>query len=177
MNFSEKLKKEARQYDVAPEQLLMADLIALGYTQAEAYNIAYTERDVLDIQKNMSHRDGILADKKFAVMLEARIMRIKSGITIPEKLSEIQLVTREEALKEILRSARKLPEGSKERGELFLKYNEQLAKLQGDGERTDAVHIYLPLKCTNCQLYADYLVRQEEYIEKKVEKSGAAAQL
>ncbi len=112
MNFSEKIKKEAKKFDVTPEQLLMADLIALGYSKPDAYNIAYTEREIFDIQKNMSHRDGILEDKKFKVMLEARIQRVKSGVTIPEKLSEIELISKEEALKEVLRSARKLPEGS-----------------------------------------------------------------
>ena len=167
MQFSEKFKKEAKKYDLPPETILMADLIALGYTQPEAYNIAYTEREVFDIQKNMSHRDGILADQKFKVMLEDRIQRVKSGITITEKLSEIELMTREEALKEILRSAKKLPEGSKERGEMFIKYQENQAKLQGDGEKTDSVQIYLPLKCVNCQLYQDFVERQAEKIEEK----------
>jgi len=170
MNFSERFKKQAKQYDVAPEQVLMADLIALGYTDAEAYNIAYTEREILDIQKNMSHRDGILADRKFRAMLEARIQRVKSGVTIPEKLSEIELISREEALKEVLRSARRLPEGSKERGEAFLRYNEQYAKLTEKSEGGDSVNIYLPLKCIHCQLYADYLTRMEDVIEKRAKE-------
>ncbi len=167
MNFSEKFKKEAKAFDVAPEQVLMADLIALGYTKPEAYNIAYTEREVFDIQKNMAHRDGILQDIKFKRMLEERIQRVKSGVTIPEKLSEIELISKEEALKEILRSARRLPEGSKERGEMFLKYNEQYSKLTDKDSNTDSVNIYLPMKCINCQLYADYLERMEEEIEKR----------
>ncbi len=162
MNFSEKIKKEAKKFDVTPEQLLMADLIALGYSKPDAYNIAYTEREIFDIQKNMSHRDGILEDKKFKVMLEARIQRVKSGVTIPEKLSEIELISKEEALKEVLRSARKLPEGSKERGEAFLRYNEQYAKLTEQGQNGDTINIYLPLKCCNCSLYLDYVEKVKD---------------
>lgn len=164
--FSEKFKKEAKGFGQPPQTMLMADLISIGYSEAEAFNIAYTERDMMSVEANMSYREGILNDKKFKVMLEARIQRVKSGVTIPEKLSEIQLISREEALKEILRSARRLPEGSKERGEMFLKYNENLAKMQDNGEKSDSVQIYLPLKCTKCGLYADFLENREEKIEK-----------
>ncbi len=164
MEVSVKFKKEAKSLGVDYQQVVMADLISIGYTEADAYNIAYPEREVWDVEKNMSTRDGILKDRKFKSMLETRIQRTKSGVVIPEKLSEIQLVSREEALKEILRSARSLKEGSKERGDMFLKYNEQYAKLTEQGNNGDSINIYLPLKCLNCSLYWDHLEKIESEI-------------
>ena len=168
MEFSEKFKKEAKKFGLAPQQILMADLISIGYTDAEAFNIAYADRDMLSVEANMSYRDGILNDKKFKAMLEQRIQRVRSGVTIPEKLSEIQLISKEEALKEVLRSARRLPEGSKERGEAFLKDNEQYAKLTEQGENGDTINIYLPLKCHHCSLFVDHM----EKVREKMEEEG-----
>ena len=165
MEVSIKFKKEAKTLGVDYQQVIMADLISIGYTEADAYNIAYPEREVWDVEKNMSSRDGILKDKKFKATLETRIQRTKSGVVVPEKLSEIQLISREEALKEILRSARRLPEGSKERGEAFLRYNEQYAKLTEQGTNGDSINIYLPLKCLNCSLYWDHLEKIKAEIE------------
>lgn len=165
MEVSIRFKKEAKSLNVDFQQVIMADLISIGYSEADAYNIAYPEREVWDVEKNMSSRDGILKDRKFRSMLETRIQRTKSGVVIPEKLSEIQLVSREEALKEILRSARRLPEGSKERGDMFLKYNEQYAKLTEQGSNGDSINIYLPLKCLNCQLYLDHIEKVKSEME------------
>ena len=170
MVFTEKLKKEAKSAGVEPQSLIMADLLSIGYSESDAYNIAYPEREVWNIEKNMSTRDGILNDKKFKAVLEQRIQRQRSGVMIPQKLSEIELISREESLKEILMAAQKLAIGSKERGDMFIKYQEALAKMQETTGNGDTVNIYLPLKCIKCPLYADFLERKAEKIDESLNK-------
>ena len=168
MVFSEKIKKEAKVAGVPPQSLIMADLLSIGYSESDAYNIAYPEREVWNVEKNMSERDGILNDKKFKAVLEQRIQRQRSGVMIPQKLAEVELISREESLKEILMAAKGQAVGSKERGDLFIKYQEALAKMQETTNNGDAVNIYLPLKCIKCQLYADFIERKAERIEESL---------
>ena len=170
MVLSEKFKKEAKTAGITPQDLLMADLLSIGYSESDAYNIAYPEREVWNVEKNMSNRDGILNDKKFKVVLEQRIQRQRSGVMIPQKLAEVELITREESLKEILLAAQQLPVGSKERGDMFIKYREALAKMQETTGNGDSVNISLPLKCIKCQLYADFIEKKAERIEEILSK-------
>ena len=64
-------------------------------------------------------------------------------------------------MKEILRSAKQQPVGSKERADLFAKYNEIKAKNeQGTEDETDTINFVFPLKCNQCPLlyaYNEYL--------------------
>lgn len=170
MVFSEKFKKEAKTAGITPQDLLMADLLSIGYSESDAYNIAYPEREVWNVEKNMSNRDGILNDKKFKVVLEQRIQRQRSGVMIPQKLAEVELISREEALKEMLVAAKQMAIGSKERGDMFSRYQDALAKMQETTNNGDAVLIYLPLKCIKCQLYADFIERKAEIIEESLNK-------
>ena len=164
MQFSERFRKEAKKLGM-PEQTV---LMTLGYTESEAFNIAYSDRDVRSVDSNINFREAILSDQKFKDMLHARIERFKSGVTLPQNAAELDLMTREEAVKEILQSAKNMPLRSKERGEMFIKYNEALTKLQKNDESVDAVNIYLPLKCHKCQLYKDFIERQGEKIEERI---------
>lgn len=82
---------------------------------------------------------------------------------------DIELISTEDAARQVLRAAQKLPEGSKERGEMFVKYTELLRKNSTvDAEpEEDNIRIYLPLKCNDCPLLQEYNERQKEIEDAK----------
>lgn len=76
-------------------------------------------------------------------------------------------------MKEILRSAKQQPVGSKERADLFAKYNEIKTKNeQGVEDDTDNINFVFPLKCNQCPLlysYNEYLKEHGEVEIRAVE--------
>lgn len=163
MDFSKRIEKEAKKYAVEPASLIMADLISVGYTANEAYDIVYQENAVLNFQQNQSIRDGITKSGRFKEMLNDRIEKLGSHISLPDG-EDIELISTEDAARQVLRAAQTLPEGSKERGEMFVKYTELLRKNSTvDAEpEEDNIRIYLPLKCNDCPLLQEYNEKQKE---------------
>lgn len=168
MDFSKRIEKEAKKYGVAPQSLILADLCSVGYTEAEAYSIAYAENVALSFLQNQSIRDGITKSGRFKEMMNDRIKALGSRIAIPDG-EDIELMSTEEAAKQVLKAAQSLPEASKERGEMFVKYTELLRKNASvDAEpEEDSIRIYLPLKCNDCPLLQEYNERQKEIEDAK----------
>ena len=157
MELSRQKKTEAKKLNVTVQYLLMADLMAVGYGENDAYTIAYPENEALADQQNNSIRKNIVESAKFKKLLEARRNRVKDGVAAPIMLDEVELVGTDEVMKEILRSARQQPAGSKERADLFAKYNEIKTKNeQGTEDETDAITFAFPLKCNQCPLLYSY---------------------
>ncbi|MBO7609641.1 MAG: hypothetical protein J6S96_05525 [Muribaculaceae bacterium] len=77
---------------------------------------------------------------------------MKEGIATPIQLDEVELVGTEEVLKEILRSARQQPVGSKERAELYAKYND--IKKESEQESSDETDTSCKFKCKDTNLKA-----------------------
>ena len=90
--------------------------------------------------------------------------------------------------KEILRSAKSAPIGSKERADLFLRYDDIMQRNKVDVEDTELmkdIQFALPLKCYQCPLFVELNKMREEceqsqvppiemdaIIRKSLEKSG-----
>ena len=135
----------------------MADLMAIGYSEEDAYTIAYPENEAMSVQQNTGIRTNIIESSKFKKLLEARRTRVKEGIATPIQLEEVELVGTEEVLKEILRSAKQQPVGSKERADLYAKYNDiRKENEQGTEDETDTINFMFPLKCNQCPLLFAY---------------------
>nr|DAJ98092.1 MAG TPA: hypothetical protein [Caudoviricetes sp.] len=168
MEFSKRVEKEAKKYGVDAQALVMADLLSIGYTTNEAYEIVYQENGVLNFQQNQSIRDGITKSGRFKEMLNDRIGKLSSRVVLSDG-EDIELMSTEDAAKQVLRVAQSLPEGSKERGEMFQKYTELLRKNSTvDVEpEEDSIRIYLPLKCNDCPLLQEYNEKQKEIEEAK----------
>lgn len=153
MELSQSKLKEAKKFGVSHQFLIMADLIAIGYSDADAYTIAYPENEALSVQRNNSIRTSITDSIKFKKLLGSRIAQIKNGIGSVATLDDVELVGTESVLKEILRSARHQPMGSKERADLFAKYNDIRRETeQGVDEDFEAISFYFPVKCNQCPL-------------------------
>ena len=168
MEYSKRIEKEAKKYGVPSQSLILADLCSIGYTEAEAYSIAYAENSMLSFQQNQSIRDGITKSGRFKEMLNDRIEKLGSRVALPDG-EDVELISTEEAAKQVLRVAQSLPEGSKERGEMFQKYTELLRKNSTvDVEpEDDSIRIYLPLKCNDCPLLQEYNEKQKEIEDAK----------
>lgn len=168
MEFSKRVEKEAKKYGVDAQALVMADLLSIGYTTNEAYEIVYQENGVLNFQQNQSIRDGITKSGRFKEMLNDRIGKLSSRVVLSDG-EDIELMSTEDAAKQVLRAAMTLPEGSKERGEMFVKYTDLLRKnTTVDAEpEEDNIRIYLPLKCNDCPLLQEYNEKQEEVMKVK----------
>lgn len=152
MDVTNHLKKRAKLYNVAWQYLVMADLMAIGYGEADSYAIAFSENTALALQKNISIRETILHSDKFQGLLIARKRALASakGAKCDEK-GEIELIGAEETARELLKIAQTMPEGSKERGEMFVRYADLIRKNDTQTtEDNDPVRIFLPMKCTMC---------------------------
>lgn len=173
MELSKQKQTEAKKLNAPVQYLVLADLMSVGYSESDAYAIAYPENEGLSVQQNNSIRSNIVESAKFKKLLEDRRNRVKDGVAAPVLLDEVELVGTEEVMKEILRSARQQPVGSKERAELFSKYNEIKTKTeQGVEDDTDYINFVFPLKCNQCPLlyaYNDYLKQLGEKEVRPVE--------
>lgn len=148
--------KEAKKYGVTTQFLVMADLMAIGYSENDAYSVAYPENESLSVQRNNNVRTSIVDSLKFKKLLGSRMAYIKNNAGAVATLEDVELVGTESVLKEILRSARHQPMGSKERADLFAKYNDIRRETeQGVDEDFDAINFYFPLKCNICPLKAE----------------------
>lgn len=159
---SVKLRHSAKDLGTEVSNLVMADLISIGYTEADAYTIAYPERvSVYSLQQVQSLRDGIINSDAFKDLLEKRReSRMETRGRKPKVFnnSDVELLDHTDVAKELLTCAMNMPAGSKERGDLLVKYSELLRKnTQTIEDEEDPVRIYIPLSCSRCQLYQDYL--------------------
>ena len=157
MEVSQALQKQASKLNVPVAYILIADMMSIGYSEQDAYTIAYPENAALSPVQNKNTRESILRSGKFKRVYEERMIRIKSGVATPTGTEDVELVGSEQVLKEILRSARSQPVGSKERAELFAKYNDIRQESENVQESvTDNISFVLPLKCNQCPLLKAY---------------------
>lgn len=157
MELSKQKQTEAKKLNVTTSYLVMADLMAIGYTEEDAYTIAFPDNLSLSVQQNTGIRKSVVESAKFKKLLETRRSRVKDGIATPIDLDEVELVSTEEVLKEILRSAKQQPIGSKERADLYAKYNDiKKENEQGAEDETDTINFMFPLKCNQCPLLHAY---------------------
>lgn len=157
MELSQSKMNEARNLGVTVQSMVMADLMAVGYSENDAFDIAYPENRGIQKKYHDGIRDDVLGNAKFKKMLEKRRARIKDGTALTVNLDDIELVGTEAVMKEILRSAKQLPVGSKERADLFVKYNDiKLKSDMGTDDEDDSISFVFPLKCNQCPLLAAY---------------------
>ena len=157
MELSKQKQTEAKKLNVSIQYLVFANLLAVGYSEQDAYVIAYPENEALASQQNDSIRKNIVESAKFKKLLDNRKQRVKDGSATPVSLDEVELVGTEEVLKEILRSAKQQPVGSNERADLYAKYNDiKKENEQGTADDTDAINFYFPAKCSQCPLLYAY---------------------
>lgn len=152
MIFSQRINKEAEKYAIPAQTLVLADLMAIGYTANEAYNIAYAENASLSKQQNISIRDNITATVDFQMLLKDRTERIKSATPSTAPIEVKELYTKEEIASKLRTQIEQLPDGSKEKADVLMKYADLFAmkKEEKRAEEEDIIRVWIPLTCDIC---------------------------
>lgn len=150
IEYSQKLKQEAKKSKVPVQTLIMADLMAIGYGKADAYNIAYFNNASFSRERNKTVRNSIVETDDFDELLQQRAA-LYSGIK--ENSDDVEMITEQEVAKDILVSARKQPVGSKERADLMSKYYDIVKKIGASSDGQEVVRVWLPLTCHICPFY------------------------
>ena len=164
MDVTAHLKKRAKNYNVTWQYLVMADLMALGYGEADSYSIAFSENTALSVQRNAQIRDNILKMPKFQELLITRKKAVNNlGKNNLTEEGDVELIGAEETAREILKIAQRMPEQSKERGEMFVRYADLIRKNDTQtAEDDDPVRIYLPMKCSMCPMKMEFEAKNEK---------------
>lgn len=150
IEFSQKLKQEAKKSKVPVQTLIMADLMAIGYGKADAYNIAYFNNASFSRERNKTIRDSITDTDAFDELVAER-SKLNIGKSIIGT-DDAELMADLDVAKDILRSARQLPDG-KERAELMAKFYDIKKKIGAADDGKDVVRVWLPLTCHICPFY------------------------
>ena len=164
MELSSAKNSEAKKLGVSVSELVFADLLSLGYAESDAYTIAFPEDLGLNMQAVKHNRQKVLSKQSFRDLCEKRREVNASRLEFSGDAANIDLIDNEMTAREILKIARQMPENSKERGEMFMKYADLTRKNdQKTEEVMDAVSFYFPVKCHQCPLLFSY----NEYVRER----------
>ena len=157
MELSTTLQKTARKLGVSQEYMIMADLMAVGYGEYDAYTISHPGNAAYSIQQNNNIRANIIKTQKFKKLLADAKQRLRDKLGDPSTIEDVQLMGMEDVAKEILLSALNQPKGSKERADLLKGYKDTLAEYEGKNTtQTSSISFYLPMCCDKCPLMIKY---------------------
>lgn len=157
MELSSVKKQEAKKLGTTIGELIMADLLSIGYGEADAYVIAFPEDAILSLAVQQANRKKLMSRVSFMELCEKRKTTNANILEFSGDTADIDLIDNEMTAKEILKIAKKMPEGSKERGEMFMKYADLTRKNDAATEESmDAFSFYFPVKCNQCPLFDSY---------------------
>lgn len=157
MDLSSNKKAEAKKLGCSVNELILADLLSIGYTELDAYIIAFPEDEMLSVQMKQTNKKKITSKISFQELCEQRKITNANTLTFSGDTKDIELIDNETTAKEILKIAKRMPEGSKERGEMFMKYADLTRKNDtATDELSEAMHFYFPVKCNQCPLLDSY---------------------
>lgn len=165
MDLSANKTAEAKKLKTTVENLVFADLLSVGYSESDAYIISHPGDAAIGVQFQQQNRKRIMKGSAFRELCDERKRSIATRMAFSDSLDDIELIDAEETAKEILKIAKMMPEHSKERGEMFMKYADLTRKNDAATEEsTDAINFYFPIKCYQCPLlvtYNDYRKRNK----------------
>lgn len=173
MEFSSRIKKEAKHYGVDPDWLVMADLRSVGYSDAEAFAIVHQDFGALRAGYEVSKRSKIVDSLEYKNLVDDRKKLLVTSKAKALGKDDINLITNEQVAKEILAGAMMQPEGSKERADMFMKYADLTRKnadIDTMKDTDDGINVYLPVKCYQCVLLEEHIERQAKLEGKESEK-------
>lgn len=166
MELSQAKQKEAKKLGTTVQSMLMADLVSIGYSEQDAYVIAYPENIALSATQNKTIRENISASQKFQTLLTQRAE--KNGLA-PQTLQDMDLMDKEQTARLIMQSAMKQPADSKERIEGLMKFSDLMGyKKEDTGDTKDSIMFAFPIKCYQCPLLHAYNEYRKDNGEKEL---------
>jgi len=165
---NEQIQKLAKRMKVDPEMIVFADFLFLGYHEVEAYLMAYPNDESLSLSMQKRKRKNIICSNKFKEICSERRELFERTLSVPDDISEIELIGSEEVAKEILATAKHQTPGSKERADLYAKYYEVIKdainNMPESTDETDDIHFYSPTKCNECLFLIIYNKHWRRYL-------------
>lgn len=145
--------QEAKGHGVPVGYIVMADLMAAGYCEQDAYVIAFPENATLAAQMNKSIRENIASSHKFKMLYEE-----KAGKKEDAGGDGGELIGKEATARMILSAALSQPNDSKEKAELLMKYSDIMGfkKEEVEDKSADCITFYMPATCNLCPLLSEY---------------------
>lgn len=169
MELSPQRNAEAKKLGVTAQEMLMADLLSIGYAENDAYTIAYPEDVALSVTMRQANRKKIMGKYSFQELCEKRKVYNANILEFSGTAEDIELIDNELTAKEILKIARQMPEGSKERGEMFMKYADLTRKNDAATEESaEAFQFYFPVKCNQCPLFDAYNSYRKQHKKEEI---------
>ncbi len=147
--------------------MVLADLLSIGYSEEDAYTIAYPDDALLNSQAKKSAMNEIIYRDKFKQLCDTRREKNAGFLSVENDAENLDLISAEDVAKEVLLAAKKQPVGSKERADLMAKYNDirNENKKEIADPNEDPVQFFFPIACEKCPLLQTY----NEFIAKKNE--------
>lgn len=161
MEISPKTQKEAKRLNMSVEEMAMADLVACGWTQEDAYITVSHKGRTWDEKALKDHVSNIASLPSFQVRVKEknRSMALQNSDAIREELKAdeadfFEKSSKEYTLRELIRARDMANVGSQD----WLKINQQIievTQMKRDEikEEDTTIHFFLPLRCYQCSLY------------------------
>ena len=147
---SPRLKKEASRLGCEPNHIILADLILSGYTEAEAYDIAYSEDIAKSAKQIIADRERELKSDGYKRAYEEK-RNARKAITESSDLRNKETVARE------LNALISQTADPKLKAELLMKLADlQQMKKDATSIDEDPVQFFLSLSCEKCPLLQNY---------------------
>lgn len=166
---NEQILKNAKKMKVEPEMIVFADFLFLGYTEVEAYLMAYPKDESLSLSMMKRKRKNIVCSVKFKAICNERRELFERTLSVPNDISDIDLIGSDEVAKEILAVARHQTPGSKERAELYARYydivKDAMINVEEQSDGTDSINFSFPEKCNQCLFFLIYEKHWKRYLK------------
>ena len=95
MELSSAKRAEAKKLGVTTSELIYADLLSIGYGEADAYVIAYPEDAILSLQNQQANRKKITSRISFVELCEQRKLSNANILAFSGDTSDIELIDNE----------------------------------------------------------------------------------
>lgn len=157
MDISKNLEDKAKKYGASVRDLIMADLVGIGYSENDAYAIAYNGVMPMQVYQVREAREKILKKAGYKRALSARLEQQGMNESLPID-GEDELIDKRKTAKLIMNAALKQPNDSKERIEGLMKYADIMGYKRDveDTDATESISFFFPLKCNQCPLLIAY---------------------
>lgn len=146
---SPRLRKEASKLGCDPSHIVMADLILSGYTENEAYEIAYPEELARRAQDKIAHREAEFASESYKRAYDGRKLAHK------HISDEVDDRDKGDILKE-LNNLASLQTDPKIKAEILMKIADIKNMKKEMSDEEDPVVFHLPIDCDKCPLLQSY---------------------
>lgn len=156
---SPRLKKEAKKISCEPNHIILADLILSSYSEAEAYDIAYSENISFSAKKKIEDRERVFSSEGYKRAYENR-KRMRKYNT-----EEVEVRDKADIVKELNTIVNQAGTDPKLKAEILLKIADLQQMKKGVSGDEDPVQFFFPISCEKCPL----LIRYNEAVAKKNE--------